>query len=142
MLRVESGGGVVSTESALCGLAEQLSIAVALRRLQQGADAQLIDAAIYQVVCGDNPELEEEPEVEEALSSGALSPADVCYRRVSRARRVLRALAQAPPPAHDARAAASHAAATINILTVSCTRIPCRAVRCRPKCATGACRVN
>ncbi|KAJ8724193.1 hypothetical protein PYW07_008173 [Mythimna separata] len=113
----ESGGGVVSTESALCGLAEQLSIAVALRRLQQGADAQLIDAAIYQVVCGENPEVEEDPEVEAALSSGALSPADVCYRRVSRASHVLRALAQAPPPAHDARAQASHAAATINILT-------------------------
>ena len=72
-----------------------------------------------QVVCGDNPEVEEEPEVLEALSSGALSPGDVCYRRVSRASRVLRALARAPAPQHDARAAATHAAATINILTVS-----------------------
>ncbi|KAJ8713778.1 hypothetical protein PYW08_007398 [Mythimna loreyi] len=113
----ECGGGVVSTESALCGLAEQLCAAAALRRLQQGPDAQLIDAAIYQVVCGDNPEVEEEPEVEEALSSGALSPGDVCYRRVSRVSRVLRALALAPPPQHDARAQATHAAATINILT-------------------------
>uniref|UniRef100_A0A2A4K307 Nucleoporin Nup133/Nup155-like C-terminal domain-containing protein n=1 Tax=Heliothis virescens TaxID=7102 RepID=A0A2A4K307_HELVI len=114
----ESGGGVVSTESALGGLAEQLATAITplataitLRKLQQGPDAQLIDAAIYQVVCGSRAEVEEEPEVEEALSSGALSPADVCYRRVSRACRVLRALcAAAAPPA--ARAAAAHAAAT------------------------------
>lgn len=39
----DSGGGVVNTESALGGLAEQLAIAIALRRLQQGGDAQLID---------------------------------------------------------------------------------------------------
>ncbi|XP_047034007.1 nuclear pore complex protein Nup133 [Helicoverpa zea] len=88
----ESGGGVVSTESALGGLAEQLATAITLRKLQQGPDAQLIDAAIYQVVCGSRAELEEEPEVEEALASGALAPADVCYRRVSRVCRVLRAL--------------------------------------------------
>lgn len=75
------------------------------------------------MVCGENSEVEEEPSVEEALSSGALSPGDVCYRRVSRMSRVLRALARAPPPAHDARAAAAHAVATLNILTVSLTTL-------------------
>ncbi|PZC81811.1 hypothetical protein B5X24_HaOG212025 [Helicoverpa armigera] len=92
----ESGGGVVSTESALGGLAEQLATAITLRKLQQGPDAQIIDAAIYQVVCGSRAELEEEPEVEEALASGALAPADVCYRRVSR---VCRAAHDCPEPA-------------------------------------------
>lgn len=48
---VESGGGVVSTESALGALAEQLAIAATLRKLQHGADGQLIDAAINEVRC-------------------------------------------------------------------------------------------
>lgn len=61
----------------------------------------------------------EEPEVEAALASGALSPADVCYRRVTRVHRVLRALADAPPPRADANAAAAHATATLEVLTVS-----------------------
>ncbi|KAL0819987.1 hypothetical protein ABMA28_007983 [Loxostege sticticalis] len=121
LVSAESGGGVTRTVWALCSLAEQLAIAVALRRLQHGPDAQLIESAIYQVVCGDSGEVEEEPEVEAALSSGALSPADVCYRRVSRVGRVLRALA-ANAHAHagaDARANAAHVHATINIINVS-----------------------
>ncbi|CAB3236401.1 unnamed protein product [Arctia plantaginis] len=113
----ESGGGVMSTESALGALAEQLAIATTLRKLQHGADGQLIDAAINEVVNGSSSEGEEEEWVEEALSSGALSPVDVCYRRASRVWRVLRALARAPPPQHAARARALHDAATINILT-------------------------
>ncbi|CAB3219837.1 unnamed protein product [Arctia plantaginis] len=80
----ESGGGVMSTESALGALAEQLAIATTLRKLQHGADGQLIDAAINEVVNGSSSEGEEEEWVEEALSSGALSPVDVCYRRASR----------------------------------------------------------
>ncbi|XP_026315201.1 nuclear pore complex protein Nup133 [Hyposmocoma kahamanoa] len=121
----ESGGGCVSTQCALSSLAEQLAIALTLRRLQQGADAQLIDAAIYQVVCGETPEVEEEPEVEAALSSGALSPADVCFRRVSKVARVLRALARLQhAAAHaDARAAAGHATATLSILTSVLTEV-------------------
>lgn len=71
-----------------------------------------------QVVNGSGSEVEEEEWVEEALSSGALSPADACYRRVSRAGRVLRALARAPPPPPP-RARALHHAATIHIITVS-----------------------
>ncbi|XP_075982791.1 nuclear pore complex protein Nup133 [Anticarsia gemmatalis] len=119
----ESGGGVISTESALGGLAEQLAIAIELRKLQQGADAQLIDAAIYQVVCGDEQSIEEEDWVEEALASGALSPSDACYRRAARAGRVLRALARAKPPVDDARQHAHHVAATIRILTKVLTSV-------------------
>ncbi|XP_049877554.1 nuclear pore complex protein Nup133 [Pectinophora gossypiella] len=118
----ETGGGVVTTQCALGALAEQLAIAITLRKLQQGNDAQLIDAAIYQVVCGDNSEVEEEPEVEAALSSGALSPADACYRRVSRISRVLRALAAAAAHA-DAKQAAAHAARTIHVITAVLTEV-------------------
>ncbi|XP_053613431.1 nuclear pore complex protein Nup133 isoform X2 [Plodia interpunctella] len=85
---------VISTESALCRLSEKLAAAAALRRLHRGSAAQLIDAAIYQVVCGESAG-EEDPETEAALASGALTPADVCYRRVSKIERVLRALAKA-----------------------------------------------
>ncbi|XP_022817928.1 uncharacterized protein LOC111350540 [Spodoptera litura] len=42
-------GSVVSTENALGELADLLSMAIALRKLQQGPDAQLVDAAINQV---------------------------------------------------------------------------------------------
>lgn len=119
----ETSGGVMSTESALGSLAEQLAIAIALRKLQQGNDAQLIDAAIYQVVCGEEAEVEEEEWVETALSSGALTPSDVCYRRAASAGRVLRALARAPMPGHDVRAQAQHVAATINILTTVLTAV-------------------
>ncbi|KAJ0173865.1 hypothetical protein K1T71_011014 [Dendrolimus kikuchii] len=108
---------VKHTEAALGGLAEQLAAAIALRRLQQGPDAQLIDAAVYQVVCGESVEVEEEPEVEAALGAGALSPSDVCFRRASRVGRVLRALCAHRPDAADARAAAVHAARTIHVLT-------------------------
>ncbi|XP_063831713.1 nuclear pore complex protein Nup133 [Ostrinia nubilalis] len=118
LVSTESGGGVQSTVWALCGLAEQLAIAAALRRLQHGPDAQLIDAAIYQVVCGDSGEVEEEPEVEAALASGALAPADACYRRVSRISRVLRALATLPHAraTPDPRAHAAHVHASMNII--------------------------
>ncbi|KAM3955881.1 LOW QUALITY PROTEIN: nuclear pore complex protein Nup133 [Aphomia sociella] len=118
-------GGVVGTQWALGALAEQLAAALALRRLHQGSDAQLIEAAIYQVVCGGGggeggggEGAEEEPGVQAALRAGALSPADVSYRRVSRTARVLRALARAPAPP-DARAAAAHARDTLRVLTVS-----------------------
>ncbi|XP_037294139.1 nuclear pore complex protein Nup133 [Manduca sexta] len=105
----ESGGEVISTECALGELAEQLTIALTLRRLQQGTDAQLIDTAIYQVVCGERQEVAEDPEVEAALSSGALSPADACYRRVTRAGAVLRA--------------ATHAAHTLALVTNVLTEV-------------------
>ncbi|RVE55286.1 hypothetical protein evm_000184 [Chilo suppressalis] len=114
----EPGESGKSTAQELCSLAEKLAMAIALRRLQDGSDAQLITAAIQQVVCGDNNEVEEEPEVEEALSSGALSPSDVCYRRVTKITRVIRAIAASAHSHshHDARSAALHAAAAINIV--------------------------
>ncbi|XP_028156420.1 nuclear pore complex protein Nup133-like [Ostrinia furnacalis] len=130
LVSTESGGGVQSTVWALCGLAEQLAVAAALRRLQHGPDAQLIDAAIYQVVCGDSGEVEEEPEVEAALASGALAPADACYRRVSRIGRVLRALATLPHAraTPDPRAHAAHVHASMNIInTVLGEAHKCRA---------------
>ncbi|XP_059050828.1 uncharacterized protein LOC131845754 [Achroia grisella] len=120
------GGGVVSSWWVLGHLSEQLAAATTLRRLHHGADGQLIEAAIYQVVCGESgEEAEEEPSVEAALAAGALTPSDVFYRRVTRAARLLRALARAPPPA-AARAAAEHARDTLLLVTVSVTRAPAR----------------
>ncbi|XP_063387643.1 nuclear pore complex protein Nup133 [Cydia fagiglandana] len=122
-LSLETGGDCVSTVSALGMLAEKLAIALALRKKQQSGDSQLIDAAVYQVVCGDEAE-PEEPEVEAALSSGALSPADVCFRRVSSIQRVLVALCSVCAPAqHDARALATHAQHVSRLLTSILTEV-------------------
>ncbi|XP_047994365.1 nuclear pore complex protein Nup133 [Leguminivora glycinivorella] len=134
---LETEGECVSTVSALGMLAEKLATALALRKKQQTGDSQLIDAAVYQVVCGDEAE-PEEPEVEAALSSGALSPADVCFRRVSSIQRVLVALCSVCAPAqHDARALASHAQHVSRLLTSILTEVhgarahwpPARALR-------------
>ncbi|XP_061721892.1 uncharacterized protein LOC133528521 [Cydia pomonella] len=120
---LETGGDCISTVSALGMLAEKLAIALALRKKQQSGDSQLIDAAVYQVVCGDEAE-PEEPEVEAALSSGALSPADVCFRRVSGVQRALAALCAVGAPAqHDARALAAHAQQVSRLLTSILTEV-------------------
>lgn len=68
----------------------------------------------WQVVSG------EEADEEEAslLADGALSPSDVCYRRVSRVTRVLTALCE-PRRATHATHAAQHALHTINVVNVS-----------------------
>ncbi|XP_037302686.1 nuclear pore complex protein Nup133-like [Manduca sexta] len=89
----ESGGEVISTECALGELAEQLTIALTLRRLQQGTDAQLIDTAIYQVVCGERQGGGGGPRggggavVGRAVAGGRVLPA-----RDARGRRAARAL--------------------------------------------------
>ncbi|XP_047537191.1 nuclear pore complex protein Nup133 [Vanessa atalanta] len=114
----------VSTQWELCALAARLAGARALQRLHR-AGAPLLDAALHQVTAnadneggeGGEGEEGEEAEVLEALRSGALSPADVVFRRVTRIERVLRALCALAPPAHDARAAAHHALSVVTTLT-------------------------
>ncbi|XP_063539367.1 nuclear pore complex protein Nup133 [Cydia strobilella] len=130
---LETGGDCVSTVSALGMLAEKLAIALALRKKQHSGDSQLIDAAVYQVVCGDEAE-PEEPEVEAALSSGALSPADVCFRRVSSIQRVLVALCSVCAPAqHDVRALATHAEHVSRLLTSILTEVHGTRVQWQPR---------
>ncbi|OWR45653.1 putative Nuclear pore complex protein Nup133 [Danaus plexippus plexippus] len=105
----ENGEGVSSTQHEVCALGERLAAARALQRLHQ-AGAPLVDAALHQVAAGlERAPGHEDEAVLEALRGGALSAADVCWRRVSRVLRVLTALCSLPPPPHDARAAASHA---------------------------------
>ncbi|XP_068619405.1 nuclear pore complex protein Nup133 [Battus philenor] len=125
----ESGDGVISTQQLLGAYGERLAAARALRRLQEEG-ATLVDAAVQQV-SGEAERAEgaewrggwrtqeacAEEEEAAALRAGALSAADVVFRRVSRAQRLLRAVARAPPPAADARAAAAHAAAALQLLT-------------------------
>ncbi|CAK1553349.1 unnamed protein product [Leptosia nina] len=110
----ESGTGCVRTVRALCSLAEKLSAARAVQRLHHNG-ALLLDAAMHQVAS--RYEAEEEPEVVSAMSSGALSAADVVLRRVTRMLRVVRALATLPAPALDAQAAAAHAHSALVAIT-------------------------
>ncbi|XP_072930222.1 nuclear pore complex protein Nup133 [Epargyreus clarus] len=123
----ECGEGVVSTQSVLGALAEQLAAARALQRAHQSATA-IVDAAFQQVALGSEAEGVEEPEVCAALAAGALSAADVCVRRVSRTWRVLRAAARLPPPQPGPRAAAAHALQALTLLnTVVGEMHKCRA---------------
>ncbi|CAH0728191.1 unnamed protein product, partial [Brenthis ino] len=120
-------GEVISTQWALCGLAERLAAARGLQRLH-AAGAPLLDAALHAAADAERDDAEEE--VVEALRNGSLSPADVCFRRVTRATRLLRALATlpSPPAAHDARAAALHALHACSALTTVVTEMhKCRA---------------
>ncbi|XP_069360877.1 nuclear pore complex protein Nup133 [Maniola hyperantus] len=128
----ENEEGTVSTQYELCSLGERLAAARALQRLHQEG-AHLVDAALHRVTASaenessDSPE-GEEPEVLQALRSGALSAADVCFRRVTRIGRVLRALAELPPPAHDPRAAAHHALHALTALATALSEMQkCRA---------------
>ncbi|XP_028034551.1 nuclear pore complex protein Nup133 isoform X1 [Bombyx mandarina] len=87
--------GVASTTSALCQAWERVRGAAALRRLQRGTHAAFIDSIICEAVRG--WQHREEESVHAALSSGALSPTDACYRRVSRLPAVLLMLTRPVP---------------------------------------------
>ncbi|XP_041969027.1 nuclear pore complex protein Nup133 isoform X3 [Aricia agestis] len=104
-------GSTECTLSALCGLGARLAGMRALQR-RHAAGAPLLDAALQASAADD---AEDDPELSEALASGALSAADVCWRRVTRLPQLLAALARLPPSA-DPRAAALNAQQALDIL--------------------------
>ncbi|KAH9635460.1 hypothetical protein HF086_003214 [Spodoptera exigua] len=136
-------GSVVSTENALAELADLLSMAIALRKLQQGPDAQLIDAAINQVsrwsgamrYCGVRGR---------GAAGGARAGGGAGGRRAGAQRRVLpprdarrpRA-ARAGPRAAPPRAARRRAARRRHAARALLAALGARARRARPPPALG-----